>query len=218
MKLLDTSAKTIFQHLPPTAQYGFNVQFDESRQNVTPFFHKPTYCARISLGVLSNAKLTVASSWDMSLGLNLITKDFLLQACWKESFKSSKTPQMRSAKSIVATVEVIVPLFVRMGDLRVRTWFGVAKILTLDGMLGTSCTDRCILGIFPTEREILPWNSRPVAIISTITAINWINAVSLVSTENTQSQQDASNDKFNLCRASRQITIPAHMQAPLVLS
>lgn len=53
-----------------------------------------------------------------------------------------------------------------MDDLRGRARIVAVEDLADDVLLGTRFIDRCTWGIFPAEREIVPRNSRPVAILS----------------------------------------------------
>lgn len=64
-----------------------------------------------------------------------------------------------------------------------------------------------------TEHKIIPWHSKPVAIISTKTEINLINADNTVFSVMTKSHDDASSDKFDLCRVARQKAIRMCMQS-----
>lgn len=139
------------------------------------FFRKVTYGANISVGVSSSGLLTVKSLLDTGASLNFINKDFSLQA-WKEYFKTTGSPQMFTANCAFEDVEAIVPLFIRTGDFFIQARFGIVENLAVDALLGSSLFGLCIRRIFRTERKVIPWHSRPVAILSTKTVTNSINA------------------------------------------
>lgn len=54
----------------------------------------------------------------------------------------------------MVSIEGIVPLFIRPGDLHVCTWIGTVENFAVDLVLGTLFMDRCIRGMFPAERKI----------------------------------------------------------------
>lgn len=56
-------------------------------------------------------------------------------------------------------------LFVQIGGLSFRLWFGVVENLVVDVLLGTSFIDRYIHGIFHSKREVAPWNSLSAPIL-----------------------------------------------------
>lgn len=136
----DASAKTIILYPPPTGQYFLKVQFDDGLHDVASFFRKPTYRFEISADVLSNALRTMTSLLDTDVVHNLVNKDFLGQA-WKESIKSSKSPQLRTGSREKVNIEGIVAEFIPMGDLRVRPWIGIVENLSVDVLLETSFID-----------------------------------------------------------------------------
>lgn len=98
--------------------------------------------------------LAVARLVDTCADLNVGNKNFL-QPAWRKSLKATKSTPLRIANRMVVSVERIEPLFVLMGDLRVCIWFGVVKNLVIDLLLGTSFINRCIRGVFPSERKIV---------------------------------------------------------------
>lgn len=50
---------------------------------------------------------------------------------------------MGTANGEIVSVEVIVPLYVRIGYLKIGAWFGIIENLAVDKLLGTSFIDRC---------------------------------------------------------------------------
>lgn len=61
--------------------------------------------------------------------------------------KTITSPLVRIAPREVSSVERIVPLSVRMTDLRMLAWFGVVENHVVDVLLATSFIDRCIPNI-----------------------------------------------------------------------
>lgn len=118
----------------------------------------------------------------------------------------------------MVSLEGIVPLFIRVRDLCVCSRFGISENLATDVLVETSFVEGCIPGIFPTERIVVPWHSKQVAIISTMPAIISKNADDTVFDVNTHLQDDVSSKEFNLCYVMRQVTIPAHSQAAVLVS
>lgn len=95
------------------------------------------YIASIPVEVFSNTLPTVENFLDMGAGPNVINNDFPLQAC-KESLDSDKSPQRRARNQEVKNIKGIVPFFIRMGNLSVRTRFGIVGNIAVDALLGTS--------------------------------------------------------------------------------
>lgn len=99
----DISAKPSIRSSLPTGQYIFNVHFEDVLHNVTSFFCKVTYRINISIGVTSNAILTVVSILDMDVIPNSIVKDSLLPA-WKWPVQSIQAPQLQTGKRELVSV------------------------------------------------------------------------------------------------------------------
>lgn len=57
-------------------------------------------------------------------------------------------------------------LFVRIGDWRVRVWFGIVGNLAVEVLIGNLFIDRYIPGNLPSERKLVPRHSSPVPILS----------------------------------------------------
>lgn len=71
-----------------------------------------------------------------------------------------------AAKQPLHNERKILP-HVRFGSLRVKVWFRVVHSLDIDMFLGTSYIDQILYGIFPSERQVVPWKSHPAAVLST---------------------------------------------------
>lgn len=106
-----------------------------------------------------------------------------------------------------------MPLFVLIGDLCIHTWFGVVNILAMDVLLGMSFFDRCIRGIFPSERKLFRCNYRPVANILTQKKVNMETTNTEEADVHTKVDSGTPIDEKYLCRIAHQVTIPAYSQA-----
>lgn len=62
---------------------------------------------------------------------------------------------LRTTKNPAVQTDNIIPMFVRIGDLPVRAWFGVIENLAVDVLLGTSFIECCIQGIFTSECKVV---------------------------------------------------------------
>lgn len=61
----------------------------------------------------------------------------------------------------------VLKLFVHLGDLQVRVWFGGIDQLSVTDILGISFLYGFGKVVLPQERRIIPRNSRPIASLST---------------------------------------------------
>lgn len=202
---------------PPTRPYVFDVQLDDSPPNIASFFCKPIYRVKTPIGFTLNALLTLESSQDTGASPNIIDKVFLTPA-WEESVKEMESPQRQKTNRIVGNKEGLGPCFIILGDLHVCVWFRIVQNHAVDLLIGVSFIDQVIRRIFFTDQKILPWRSRPVAIISTKRAINSINTYNTVFNGNPDSQDDVPINDHNLCCVEPQITTPAYLQTAVLLS
>lgn len=136
----------------------------------------------------------------------------------KEVFEKIISPRLRTANGKVVSVEGIMHLYVRMGDLRVRSWFGVVENLVIDVLLGTSFMYRCIRRIFPSEQKIVSLHSRPLANISTQRIVNTITADTEENNVHTIADHGISSEKHYFCRVARQVTVTAYSHAAVLVS
>lgn len=70
-----------------------------------------------------------------------------------------ESPMFRTANHEVVLVEGIGPLFICMGNLRLRACIGVVQKFPVDGLLGTPFIDCGIRGLIPVEQKFVPWHS-----------------------------------------------------------
>lgn len=193
-----------------------NVQLDNGPYDIGSFFRRVSYRVKMSIGVRSNALLTVASLLHMGTGRNLINTDFLPQA-WKDTIKWIQLQPLRTANREVMNIEGFVYLFIRTGDLRIRVWLGTFDNYDVAVLLGTSFMYRYIGGQFSIERQVLPSHLRPVAIYSPKMAISSTYADIKVFNENIKPLCDDVSKEGHLCRIARRVRIPAYTQAALLI-
>lgn len=124
--------------------------------------------------------------------------------------KQTDYPNPHTASRQAGHIGGIIPMFVRIGGLHVRSKFGVFENLTIYVLLSTSFIDHCIWGIFPCERRVVPWPSCSVLIISSSPTVS--SVFSDVSISNVHSAHDAKSSKgkkdkdeeeLHLCLLSR---------------
>lgn len=115
--------------------------------------------------------LAVATLVNTDAVPNMGNKDFLLPD-WKESMKKIILPPLCTANYKMISVEGIVQLLVSKHDLRVHAWFAVVENLARNALRGFEFIDCCIKGVFSSEREIVPLQYRPMAIIPTKKTVN----------------------------------------------
>lgn len=97
----------------------------------------------------------------------------------------------------IVNIEGVGPIFIRIGDFRACGWFEIVENLARDFSLGELFIDRCIHEMLQTERKIVPWHSKPLAILSRKTPICSTNPYNRVFKVNENSQDDDSSDEFN---------------------
>lgn len=162
-------AKPNIRLLAPNGLYVPNEQYDDDLQDVVSFFLKKTYRVWVWTSVTLNPFLTIARSLDTGASPNLIKQDFLPLAS-KESVKSIKAPQCRTANRKVVSNGIVAPL-IRIVDLRVGAWFEIVENMAIYVLLGTWYIDRHKGEIFQTERQIVPSHLRALGSFALKTAI-----------------------------------------------
>lgn len=91
-----------------------------------------------------------------------ITNSKLILGNWKHKLNSHHTPNLQSELKKQITLRGPFLLFVRVGNLDVKIWFGIVRNVTVDIALGTPFIDRYIRGTVPEEQKVVPWHSVPV--------------------------------------------------------
>lgn len=124
----------------------------------------------------------------------------------------------RSGERISHYVESVVPLFIDMDDVLIRSWFRSFKNLSVDGLLGTSFINRCTRDMISTKGQVVPWHSKPVKIITRKIEINCISADITELIESMNSRKYAPSDDFNLFHVARHTTVFTHTPGAVLVS
>lgn len=123
--------------------------------------------------------------------------------------KTIKSPPVRATNLEVLSVEGIVPAFLRMGDLRVCPLFRVLDNLAIEVLLRSLFIDRCIRGVFPSDRKIVPWHSPPIAILLAQTQFNAITAdTKEVDLQTTYHISNTKKEHYMCCLVRQVTTLP----------
>lgn len=149
----------------------------------------------------------------MGAGLNLSKKAFHLQN-WHQDMKVTRTLGLCPATRESVQVEEIISMHVGNGDLRVGVWCSVVENLVIDVLHRLSFINKCIRGIFSTERKGVPVYSLPVATISTLPRVT-----SLLSNMEHPTVACAFNEKAKRetlpCRVASSVTVPPSTQVAI---
>lgn len=94
-------------------------------------------------------------------GLKIVRQD-VFPKTWRDTTIPIKNDRLTATSNLVMNLEGVILRHVRLGDLRVRVWFGVAVKLTVPILLGTAFIDCFIRVIFTPERRVVPLQSHPV--------------------------------------------------------
>lgn len=189
-----------------------SLQQDDDPHDVAPFFRKETYLSvsEFLLEFLQTPMFTVRSLviGDTGTSPNVVNKDFLPWA-WRKSTETIESQLFRTLNRKVESVEGIVPFLVCMCYLRVCTGFEKVENLAVDVVLGTSFTDCCIWRIFPSERKVVLWHTKPLAVISTQKKVNTIASGPKEADVHTTISRGSPIEENHLCCIARQFMIPA---------
>lgn len=79
--------------------------------------------------------------------------------------KLIKDPGFTAATRQTVDVQGLTLWHVKLGDLRVRIWFGVLAGLAVVVLLGTKFIVKFVTGTFPLQLKVVPHQSKPVEII-----------------------------------------------------
>lgn len=106
----NASASEQLRTTPPDGPYAMTVQCNDGPYDIDSFFHKETYCVRITVFISSSAIFTVVSLFSTGASSNLVNKDFV-QNKWSCSMKRIRSPSLCTANSKLVSVEGTLPLF-----------------------------------------------------------------------------------------------------------
>lgn len=145
------------------------------------------------------------SVFDTSAGPNLIWEDFL-EGNWLKTVQANNGPSLQSATNQELNIVGTVTLPVRMADSRGRVVCDIVRNLAVPAILATLFIDRFLKGIFPHDRKIVLYNSKPVPILT----------INNRSEEQMKKEEVAKNltmtkdePAARLVRVARQPTIPS---------
>lgn len=112
-------------------------------------------------------------------------------------------------------IDSTIPMFRRIGDLRVRSWSQVIENLAIHVLLRRPFIDHCIRRIFPSERLVVSRSSLPVSIFWSLRTENLLSldtSIPSVESAHTVKSSDVDHEKeeekFQNCQVPRQIKIP----------
>lgn len=128
-------------------------------------FVKPTYKIQAQIVISSSPLQPRICLFNSGAGLNIAGETFLLREL-SMRIRSQSVPNLRSAikKPIQPLGKAL--LFIRIGDLIIKVWYGIAPNLAVDVLHDIPFIDRFIRGIFSGERSVAPWHSVSVPILT----------------------------------------------------
>lgn len=97
------------------------------------FLTKLTYSVRNGISLTEKVQHVTICPLDTWTGPSLIDEGYFKHQC-KSCMKCLELPKLRMATKGTIIVEGIIPLKVQMGDLQVRTFFGVVKSLKANNL------------------------------------------------------------------------------------
>lgn len=103
-------------------------------------FRKRNYKVRVSIGANASVMKSVAAVLDTGAGQTLIDSRFI-PSDWSNRIKMVRDPKLTGATSEKRNLTGFILLHIRLGDLRVRAWFGVVENFAVKVLLGTSFID-----------------------------------------------------------------------------
>lgn len=104
-------------------------------------------------------------------------------------------------------MQVVIPVCMR--DLQAQNWFWIVQNRAVNTILGTTYNDKCVRGIFPMERNIIPEHLAPDAKLINGTEANMTTLLSPEAPKNDQNEHQTT-------RVARLITILAETESLVV--
>lgn len=136
-----------------------------SRKPTTSFYSKKKLRSVHFVGLNANKMHSVNSVFNTGVGLSLIREDFL-EVDQLGYIQANNPSSLRNSTNQKAKIVGTITLRVRIRDSRVRVVFVIVRYLAVPVFLGTSFIDSFVKDIFPSERKIVPYISKPVPIIA----------------------------------------------------
>lgn len=116
---------------PSHVSYAVYLSLNYKPHDMASFSCRPRYLERILMGSRANATWAVGCLLDTSVGPNLGSNSFLLRQ-WCPQTNLTKFSNLHTLIKQVVQLYIIIPMFVRIGDLHVQAWLGVVKNLAVD--------------------------------------------------------------------------------------
>lgn len=113
----------------------------------------------ISVGLMANKMRTFNNVFDVSSEQNVI-REVLVEAEWFSAIQERNRSALKNTTNPKVSVVRMMTLHIRIKEYSVRVVFGVIRHLTVPVLLGTSFIDRFVMGIFSTDRKIVPYISK----------------------------------------------------------
>lgn len=153
------------------ALYAVYISYDEETHKVGSFFRWPTYHVWISIDIRAVTLRTVESSLNAEAGTNLIKRSFLPWSL-HDNIEPADSRNLRTGTKQAVHNEVVIPMFVRTGDLYIPVLVWSRRESCPWCALGTSFIGRCIWGLFLSECKKVSWNSESVWILSSLRTVS----------------------------------------------
>lgn len=103
----------------------------------------------------------------------------------------------------------MILLHLKIGDLRIRVWFGGDDTVAVNVCLERSVIDKYIRRTFPVERKLVFWHSRPVNII--VSATKTANAGTVVEhTDSQPSSAPLANHEYHRIVIAKAVILALH--------
>lgn len=175
------------------------------------FFSKQMGKERIKVGLIKYVMHLTKCLVDTGAGQNLVNNDPRQQ--WRKRTQQLPTPKLPTEmkQAMYLSLDSILWLFRWEGYKSVHG-FSWLKKMAIEVLIGTTFTDRCIRGIFPMERRIVPLHSWSAAILSA--AQRSQESIIILSTI-TPVNKDITTA---VSRVAKTMTLPAETEAPLMMT
>lgn len=139
------------------------VAVDKSGSNVCA---KAAYHCRVSLGISPSAMHITQWRFNSEIRQNLVSKAPITQPC-KHYIQRELLQISQRATKYPLHVKIEILFHIRFGTLCLIVWYGVIPYPAAGMPLGTLLIDKYLCGIFPSKHNFVPWDLRPVVILST---------------------------------------------------
>lgn len=88
---------------------------------------------------------------------------------WINNIRLLANIRLKAASLQAMNLIGVIPLFIQVGDLKVRVWLEVIKYLALSAIIGPYFIVCFLQAILPADEKIIPRNSRAFVILATST-------------------------------------------------